>query len=164
VDNGSALAEVVEAKIEDAGALAIDHGHAQRRLGSEQGSQRFQMEARLEIDVRASQTRREFVLSPEILRGAGEDCLATAIATKISGQFENAIDVGVERSVLALRGGAFEGLLHDILGDDRLAAVGTILGRIGLKVTTQSAFAFGFVCLKIRQLTDFVSGHHLHAP
>jgi len=42
--------------------------------------------------------------------------------------------------------------------------MGTILGRIGLKVKTQGARPFGFVRLKSCQLTDFVSGHHLDAP
>jgi len=56
----------------------------------------------------------------------------------------------VQRSVLALSGSTFQGLLHHIFGDDRLAAVGTILRRIGLKVKTQGACPFGFVRLKGR--------------
>lgn len=51
-------------------------------------------------------------------------------------------------SVLADSGSTFQGLLNDIFGDDCLVAMGTILGRIGLKVKTQGARPFGFVRLE----------------
>src|SRR5208337_4154804 len=51
VDNGSTLVQVVKAKIEDTGALAVDHGHAERGLGSQQSCQRLQVEAGLKINV-----------------------------------------------------------------------------------------------------------------
>jgi hypothetical protein len=73
-------------------------------------------------------------------------------------------EVGVKRSVLAAGSRTFQRLLHEIFGDDRLAAMGTILWRIGLKVKAQGACAFGFVGLKSRQFTDFVPGHHRDAP
>jgi hypothetical protein len=86
------------------------------------------------------------------------------MAAQVRGQIEDAIKVGVNGSVLAGSAGTFQRLLHDIFGDDRLAAMGTILGRIGLKVKAQGARPFGFARLKSRQLTDFVPGHHLDAP
>ena len=70
----------------------------------------------------------------------------------------------MKRSVFGAGSGALQGLLHNILGDDRLSAMRTILGRIGLKVKTQGARPFGFVRLKSCQFTDFVPGHHLDAP
>jgi hypothetical protein len=96
VDDSSALAEVVEAKIEDASALAIDHSNAQRGLGSEQSGERFQLKARLKINLRRADMRRQFIFFPEILRGAGEDRLAANMAAKVGGNVENAIKVGVE--------------------------------------------------------------------
>jgi hypothetical protein len=57
VDDGSVLAEIVEAKIEESGALAVNHRHGQRRLGSQQSSERFQLKTRLEIDMSASKVR-----------------------------------------------------------------------------------------------------------
>src|SRR5208337_5573735 len=51
VDNGSTFAQVVKAKIEETGALAVDHGHAERGLGSQQSGQRLQVEAGLKINV-----------------------------------------------------------------------------------------------------------------
>jgi hypothetical protein len=36
VDNGSAFMQVIEAKIEEAGALPVHHGHAQHGLRSQQ--------------------------------------------------------------------------------------------------------------------------------
>jgi hypothetical protein len=108
--------------------------------------------------------RGQFVLLPKILGRAGEDCSSPGIAAQTRGQIEDAFKVGVKGSVLAVRGNTFQGLLDDIFGDDRLAATGTILRRIGLKVKTQGARPFGFVRLKSRQLTDFVPGHHLDAP
>jgi hypothetical protein len=164
VDNSSAFAQVIEAKIEEARALAVDHGNRERGLGSQQRCQRFQLKARLEINLGASETRRQFVLFPEILSGAGENCPSPGAAAQVRGQIEDAIEVGVKGSVLAAGGSAFQGLLDDIFGDDCLAAMGTILGRIGLKVKTQGARPFGFVRLKSRQLTDFVPGHHRDSP
>src|ERR1035438_556036 len=164
VDNGSAFAQVVKAEIEDTGALTVDHGNAERGLGSQQGCQRLQLKTGLQRDVRASQTRGQFVLLPEILRGAGEDCSSPCVAAQIRGQVEYAIEVGVQRSVLALRGGALQRLFDHIFSDDGLAAMGTILRRIGLIVKTQGARPFGFVRSKSSQLADFVSGHHLDAP
>ena len=158
------FAQDVQAKIEEAGTLAIDHGNAERRLGSQQGGQRFQLKLRLEINLSAAEMRRQFVLLPEILSGAAEDCPSPGIPAQVGGQIENAIQVGVKRSILAGGCRTFQSLLNDILGDDRLAAMGTILRRIGLKVKTQGAGPFAFVRLKSRQLTDFVPGHHLHAP
>jgi hypothetical protein len=108
--------------------------------------------------------RGQFVLLPEILRGAGEDRDSPGTAAQVRSQIEDAIEIGMKRSVLALSGGTFQGLLNDVFGDDRLAAMGTILRGIGLKVKTQGACPFGFVCLKSRQFTDFVPGHHLDAP
>jgi hypothetical protein len=164
VDNGSAFAQVVKAKIEETGALAVDHGNRERGLGSQQSCQWFQLKARLEINLGSSEMRGQFVLLPEILRGTGEDCPSPGMAAQVRGQIEDAIKVSVNGSVLTGSAGTFQGLLHDILGDDCLAAMGTILGRIGLKVKTQGARPFGFVRLKSRQLTDFVPGHHLDAP
>src|SRR6202790_515117 len=164
VDNDSVFAQHAEAKNEETGALAIKHHHAERRLGSEQGGQRLQLKLRLEINLRASKMRRQFVLLPEILSGAGEDCPSPGIPAQTCRQVEDAIEVGVKRSVLAAGGSAFQGLLNDIFGDDCLAAMGTILRRIGLKVKTQGTSPLGFVRLKSRQLTDFVPGHHLHTP
>jgi hypothetical protein len=108
--------------------------------------------------------RGQFVFPPEILSRTGEDRFSPGIAAQVRGQIEDAIEVGVKRSVLAACGSTFQGLLDDIFGDDRLAAMGTILRRIGLKVKTQGACPFGVVRLKSCQLTDFVSGHHLDAP
>src|ERR1700676_2945231 len=108
--------------------------------------------------------RREFVLLPEVLSGAGENCLSPRVPAQVRSQIEDAIQIGVKRSVLTAGSSAFQGLLNDILGDDCLAAMGTILRRIGLKVKTQGASPFGLVRLKSRQLTDFVPGHHLHTP
>ena len=163
MDNGSVFAQYVEAKIEETGALAIDHHNAEGRLSSQQCRQRFQLKLRLEINLSASEMRRQFVFLPEILSGAGEDCLSPGVPAQVRGQIEDAIEVGVKRSVLAAGGSAFQGLLNDIFGDDCLAAMGTILRRIGLKVKTQGARPFGFVRLKSRQFTDFVPGHHLHS-
>ncbi len=160
VDNGSAFAQVVEPQVEDTGTLAVDHGDAERGLRSQQGGQRFQLKTRLKINVRASQLRRQFVLLPEILRGAGEDGLSPGVAAQVRGQIEDAIEVGVKRSVLGAGSGALQGLFHNIFGDDRLAAMRTILRRIGLKVKTQGARPLGFVRLKSCQFTDFVPGHH----
>jgi hypothetical protein len=164
VDNGSAFAQVVKAKIEETGALAVDHGNAERGLGSQQSCQRFQLKATLEINLGGYEMRGQFVLLPEILSGAGEDRSSPGMAAQVRGQIEDAIKVGVNGSVLAGSAGTFQRLLHDIFGDDRLAAMGTILGRIGLKVKAQGARPFGFARLKSRQLTDFVPGHHLDAP
>jgi hypothetical protein len=164
VDNGSAFAQVVKAKIKETGALAVDHGNAERGLGSQQSCQRFQLKAWLEINVGGSEMRGQFVLLPKILSGAGEDCSSPGMAVQVRGQIEDAIEVGVKGSVRAASGSTFQGLLNDIFGDDCLVAMGTILGRIGLKVKTQGARPFGFVRLKNRQLTDFVPGHHLDAP
>jgi len=58
VDNGSAFAQVVQAQIEEAGALAVDHGNAEGGLSTQQSGQRFQLKMRLEINVRASEMRR----------------------------------------------------------------------------------------------------------
>ena len=156
--------QVVQAKIEEAGALAVDHGHRERGLGSQQSGQRFQLKTRLEINLSASELRGKFVLPPEILSRTGKDRSPPGIAAQVRGQIEDAIEVGVRRSVLTACGSTFQSLLDDIFGDDRLAAMGTILGRIGLKVKTQGARPFGFIRLKSCQLTDFVSGHHLDAP
>jgi hypothetical protein len=164
VDNGSVFAQVVKAKIEETGALAVDHGNAERGLGAQQSGQRFQLKARLEINLGGSEMRGQFELLPEILRGAGEDRPSPGMAVQVRGQIEDAIEVGMKGSVLADYRSTFQGLLNDIFGDDCLAAMGTILGRIGLKVKTQGARPFGFVRLKSRQLTDFVPGHHLDAP
>src|SRR5271157_3256573 len=59
VDNSSAFPQIVQAKIENAGALPVNHGHAQRRLRPQQSRQRFQLKARLKIDLRASKLRRQ---------------------------------------------------------------------------------------------------------
>ena len=101
VDDGSALVQVVQAKIEETSALAVDHGDAKRGLSSQQSGQRLQLKLRLQINVGASEMRRQFVLLPEILSGAGEHCPSPGIAAQIRSQIENAIEVGVERSVLA---------------------------------------------------------------
>jgi hypothetical protein len=158
------FAQVVQAKIKETGALAVNQGNAERGLGAQQSGQRFQLKARLEINVGGSEMRGQFVLLPEILSGAGEDCLSPGMAAKVCGQLEDAIEVGMKGSVLAVSGSTFQGLLNDIFGDDCLVPMGTILGRIRLKVKTQGARPLGFVRLKSRQLTDFVSGHHLDAP
>jgi hypothetical protein len=86
------------------------------------------------------------------------------MAAQVRGDIEDAIEVGVKGSVLTIGGSAFQDLLNHIFGDDGLAAMGTILRRIGLKIKTQGARPFGLVRLKSRQLTDFVPGHHLDAP
>src|ERR1700675_3900214 len=164
VDNGTVFAQDVEAKIKETRALAIEHHNAEGRLGSQQCRPRFQLELRLEINLSGSEMRRQFVLLPEILSGAGEDCLSPGIPAQVCGQIEDAIQVGVKGSVLTAGSSALEGLLNDIFGDDCLAAMGAILRRIGLKVKTQGASPLGLVRLKSRQLTDFVPGHHLHTP
>jgi hypothetical protein len=108
--------------------------------------------------------RRQFVLFPEILRGAGKHCSSPGTTPQVRGHFEDAIQVGMKRSVFTLSGSAFQRLLNHIFGDDRLVAMGAILRRIGLKIKTEGAFPLGLVRLKSRQLTDFVPGHHLDAP
>jgi len=164
MDNRSSFAQVIQAKIKEASALAVDHGNAQRRLRSEQSCQRLQVKPRLEINVGGYEMRGQFVLLPEILSGAAKDCSSPGTAAQVRGQIEDAVEVGMKGSVLALSGSTFQGLLNDIFGDDCLTAMGTILRRIGLKVKTQGARPFGFVRLKSRQFTDFVPGHHLDAP
>src|ERR1039458_8367259 len=104
VDNGSAFVQIVESKIKHAGALAVNHRNAHHGLSSEQSGQRFQLKLRLKINMRASNMRRQFVLLPEILSGAGEDCPSPRTAALVRGQIEDAIEVGVKRSVLAARG------------------------------------------------------------
>jgi hypothetical protein len=144
------FAQVVKAKIEEARALAVNDGNAKRGLGSQQCRQRFQLKAGLEINLGGSEIRRQFVLLPEILSGAGKHCLPPGMAAKVRGEVEDAIKVSVKRSILAGSGSALQGLLHDIFGHDCLAAMGTILGRIGLKVKTEGARPFGFVRVKSR--------------
>src|ERR1700724_59172 len=75
VDNGPVFAQDVKAKIKETGALAVDHHNAERGLGSQQSCQRLQLKLRVEINLSGSEMRREFVFLPEILSGAGEDCL-----------------------------------------------------------------------------------------
>jgi hypothetical protein len=70
------------------------------------------------------------------------------MAAQVRGQIEDAIEVGAKGSVLAAGDSTLQSLLDEIFGNDRLAAMGTILGRIGLKVKTQGARPFGFVRLK----------------
>src|SRR5208282_6176262 len=101
VDNGSTLAQVVETKIKETGALAVDHGNRESGLCSQQCGQRFQLKAGLEINVRASELRRQFVFPPELLSGAGEDRPSPGIAAQVGGQIEDAIKVGVQGTVLA---------------------------------------------------------------
>ena len=161
MDDGSAFAQVIQAKIEHPGALAVDHGDAERGLRSQQSRQRFQLKARLEKNSGGSKTRRQFVLLPEIVRGAGKDRLPPGVAAQVRGQVEHAVQVGVKRSILTARGGALQRLLHHIFGHNGLAAMRTILRSIGLEVKTQGTLPFGFVHLKRGQLTDFVPGHHL---
>src|ERR1019366_10548842 len=105
-----------------------------------------------EKNLRGSKTRRQFVLLPEIVRGAGKDRLSPRVAAQVRGQVEHAIQVGVYRSILAARDRAFQGLLHDIFGHDGLAAMRTILRRNGLKIKTQGTRPLAFVCLKSCQL------------
>jgi hypothetical protein len=112
MNDGSAFAEVVEAEIEDARALAIDDGNAERGLGSKHGCEWFQLEARLKVNLRRPDMRRQFVLFPEILRGAGENGFAADMAAQVGRYIEHAIKVGVKRSVLAGGSGAFQRLLH----------------------------------------------------
>ena len=95
------------------------------------------------------------------MSGTGEYGLPARIAAQVRGKFQHAIKVGVQRSILAGRGGAFEGLLDDIFGDNRLAPVRTILRRIGLKVETHRTLAFFVVGLKGCQFPDFVPRHHV---
>src|ERR1700732_5140632 len=104
VDDGPVFAQDVEAKIKETGALAIEHHNAQRGLSSQQCCQRFQRKLRLEINLSASKVRREFVLLPEILSGAGEDCLSPSISAEVRGQIEDAIEVGMKGSVFAAGG------------------------------------------------------------
>jgi len=136
VDNGSAFAQVVKAKIEETRALAVDHGNAERGLSPQQSSQRFQLKARLEVNVGGPEMRGQFVLLPKLVSGASEDCLSPGMAAQVRRHIEDAIKVGVKGSVLAITGSTFQNLLNHILGDDGLAAMGTILRRIGLKVKT----------------------------
>src|SRR5208282_706098 len=91
---------------------------------------------------------RQFEFLPEVLRRAGEDGVALCVAAQVRGQFEYAVKIGVQRSVLPLRGSAFQSLLNDIFGNDCLATMGTVLRRIRLKIKTEGARPFGFVCLK----------------
>jgi hypothetical protein len=142
--------QVVQAKIEEPRALAVDYRNAERGLGSEQSGQRFQLKAWLEINLGGSEIQGQFVLLPEILRGTGEDCFASGMAAQVRGEVEDTIEVGMKRSILADSGRALQGLLNDIFGYDCLAAVGTILGRIGLEVKTEGARPLGFVRLKSR--------------
>jgi hypothetical protein len=121
VDNRSALAQVVEAQIEETRALAIDHSDTQRGLRTQQTGQRLQLKSRLEINVRASQVRREFVFFPEVLSGTGKHSPSPRAAAQVRRDFQHAIEVGVQRAVLARRDGASQGLLDDIFGDNRLA-------------------------------------------
>src|SRR4029077_13137778 len=101
VNNRSILMQVVKPKIEETGALAIDHGNAQRGWGSQQCCQRFQLKLRLEINLSGSEMRRQFVLPPEILSGAGENRLSPGIPAQVCGQFEDAVKIGMKRSILA---------------------------------------------------------------
>src|ERR1700674_5007813 len=86
VDNGPVFAQDVEAKIKETGALAVEHHNAERRLGSEQCCQRFQLKLRLEINLSGPEMGGQFVLLPEILGGAGEDSLSPGIPAQICGQ------------------------------------------------------------------------------
>ena len=152
--------QLVKAKIEEACALPVDDGNAKRGLRAEQRRQRLQLKTRLEIYMRGTKTRWKFVFLPEILSGAGKDGFALGVAAEVRGEIQDAIEIGMERSVLVFGGGALQRLFHDIFGDDRLAAMRAILRRLGLKIKTQGTRTFAFVRLKSRQLTDFVPRHH----
>jgi len=54
VHHGSPFAHVVKAKIKETRTLAIDHGDAERGLGSKQSCQRFQLKAWLQINLGGS--------------------------------------------------------------------------------------------------------------
>ncbi len=115
VDDGSAFAQVIQAKVENAGALAVDHGDAERGLRAQQSGQWFQLKARLEKNSGGSEARRQFVLLPEIVRGTGKHRLPPRVAAQVRGQVEHAVQVGVKGSILTACGGAFQRLLHHIL-------------------------------------------------
>src|ERR1700740_3199755 len=107
-----------------------------------------------------SEMRRQFVFFPEILSGTGEYCFSPRIAAQVGSEIEDAIEVSMERSILAAGGGTLQRLFHYILGNDRLPPMGAILRWIGLKIKTQRARALAFVRLKSCQLTDLVPCHH----
>src|SRR5260370_3549303 len=102
--------------------------------------------------------RVQLVILEKLVGGVGEDCLSPRMAAQVRGHIKDAIEVGVKGSVLTLSGSTFQNLLNHIFGDDGLAAMGTILRRIGLRLKTQRARPFRFVRSQSRYLTDFVPG------
>src|SRR5882724_1419834 len=134
VYDGSILPQVVESKIEETGALPINHGNAQCRLSPKQPCQRFQLKLRLKIDVCASQSQRQLVFPPEVLGRAGKNCPAARMTTEVDSQIENSVEIRVKRPVLAFRRGTFQRLLDNIFSHDCFATMRTILRRVGLKI------------------------------
>jgi hypothetical protein len=143
------LGEFAEAQIEEACAMTIDEHDAKAGKCSQQLGERLQVEMTVHRELRGAELRRQIVLAPEALRGAGEDGLGTrtvaahAVAVEIMRQTHDAVEIGAGRLIFVFSlMPAFQlaqRFPRQIFSEDGFFFVSFIAGRSGLKVETQSA-------------------------
>src|SRR5882724_5979663 len=117
------------------------------------------MKAEVVEQLGLRQLWRKIDLAPDAPAAAREDGLGPCpISLQLSRQVQNSLQVGSRFPVPPALLSLAQGLVDQVLDQNRLLAMGSVAGRRRLKIETDCAFRA--VALKPRQLPDIFAGNH----
>src|SRR5579862_6028842 len=98
------LRELSQAQIKQASSMAINQHDTERREGSEQVRNRLKLKVPIDAKLGAAKLRGQFILAPEVARGAGENRLRVAAvaarAQQVVRQLHDSIQIGTRGFIL----------------------------------------------------------------
>src|ERR1700722_469202 len=105
-------------------------------------SQRFEMEVAIDEELRSRETRRQIVLTPEVLCGRGKHGFGvSAVAPQFAQELQDTVQVGASMVLLFFRHRALalqaaEGFAHQVLDQNSVFLVCLVARCTGLKIKT----------------------------
>src|SRR5271167_3782403 len=138
-----ALGQLAEAKIENAGPVAVDQHHAEQRKRAQKVGDRLEVEMAVHKKLGARQAGGQIIFAPDVLGGARKHSFAMgSVSAQFARQTLDAVHVGAGTILPAFAFQVAQGLARQVLDENRIFFVRLVARRGWLEIESKGAGLF----------------------